>query len=628
MFDEEINPTPKSNTSSTKPGNVEYFPLQDGTAAIFKTSIVRRRHSLANLEVERLEEDHQDDEAVMDKMVVPLRDESRAVFLVRKLRRRHSFFDFEIEEFPSDLSHPNRTSSDSGTKSLNPSPSQRSQGLGRRLLRTCLRGLTMPVRAFAKVPAVRRRLQFAFSKLKDRVKIHFAPLLKAIKGQVSDISGQGPEPGPASMGSRSSRLMDGSLAQSTTTPEGIWSKDGILYTVLHSFNFGARCPSYAYTLRKEVVPAFGAQTLYGLVQAIVKMVLQVLHSLYPLIGHHFVYSASQLYIMAWAFDDWREIRRLRKTNPRRVTLEMQHISALEQWGSFNDTYAIVQEDFQRCFPGAVETVYGIMTSTTTERQAAGSAQDDTGIANTQLQIVSQGESSNHGQQNGKPGSSSQPLEKMSLSELSSLLENSYSLTNKRLITTVSAFVATVHAMHGIYATMAGREKRRRWVKDGEMSPEEARRRKAKNALQDTTGIGVAALSIRSAIKMWRSVDGDDSQSWLESRLRHNYARNNAEDIQKRWTMADSGVANLPPDLATASTWENGFERRWHRLEMSGALLGRFSRNSLLACQNSEDAPVYVVSDPYEAFLLSLPVPRKYKRHKRSSFFAGIAGRSL
>ena len=73
------------------------------------------------------------------------------------------------------------------------------------------------------------------------------------------------------------------------------------------------------------------------------------------------------------------------------------------------------------------------------------------------------------------------------------------MKGKQFITAGLATVATIHAAHNIYQSMEKREARHKAVQEGEMTPEEARKLKAKATLQDTASIGIAALGIKGAI---------------------------------------------------------------------------------------------------------------------------------
>ncbi|KAB2577510.1 hypothetical protein BFW01_g12174 [Lasiodiplodia theobromae] len=80
------------------------------------------------------------------------------------------------------------------------------------------------------------------------------------------------------------------------------------------------------------------------------------------------------------------------------------------------------------------------------------------------------------------------------------------MRGKELLTAGLATVATIHAAHGVYTSMVASEKRRKLVSEGEMSPEEARKRKSKNMLQDAAAVGIAALGIKSAFSEWKEMN--------------------------------------------------------------------------------------------------------------------------
>ncbi|QDS74286.1 hypothetical protein FKW77_003574 [Venturia effusa] len=77
---------------------------------------------------------------------------------------------------------------------------------------------------------------------------------------------------------------------------------------------------------------------------------------------------------------------------------------------------------------------------------------------------------------------------------------------KELLTAGLATVATIHAAHGVYSSMVASEKRHQLVMEGEMSHEEARKRKSKNMLQDAAAVGIAALGIKSAFSEWKEMN--------------------------------------------------------------------------------------------------------------------------
>ena len=79
------------------------------------------------------------------------------------------------------------------------------------------------------------------------------------------------------------------------------------------------------------------------------------------------------------------------------------------------------------------------------------------------------------------------------------------MKGKEYLTAGLAAVATIHAAHGVYSSMEARDKRHMEVMKGEISPEEARKKKNKARLQDAAAIGIAALGIKGAYSEWQEV---------------------------------------------------------------------------------------------------------------------------
>lgn len=79
------------------------------------------------------------------------------------------------------------------------------------------------------------------------------------------------------------------------------------------------------------------------------------------------------------------------------------------------------------------------------------------------------------------------------------------MKGKEYLTAGLAAVATIHAAHGVYSSMEARDKRHLEVLKGEISPEEARKKKNKARLQDAAAIGIAALGIKGAYSEWQEV---------------------------------------------------------------------------------------------------------------------------
>ena len=76
---------------------------------------------------------------------------------------------------------------------------------------------------------------------------------------------------------------------------------------------------------------------------------------------------------------------------------------------------------------------------------------------------------------------------------------------KQLITAGLASVATIHAGQSVYKSIEGRRQHAKEVARGEMSPQEAKKKKNKARLQDAAAIGIAALGIKGAYSEWKEM---------------------------------------------------------------------------------------------------------------------------
>jgi heme exporter protein D len=66
-----------------------------------------------------------------------------------------------------------------------------------------------------------------------------------------------------------------------------------------------------------------------------------------------------------------------------------------------------------------------------------------------------------------------------------------------------ATVATINAAHSIKKSVDQRKKRQQQLEDGEISPEEARKRKIKSNVWDAASVGLAALGIQEVVSEWK-----------------------------------------------------------------------------------------------------------------------------
>ncbi|KAJ5086470.1 hypothetical protein NUU61_007777 [Penicillium alfredii] len=114
---------------------------------------------------------------------------------------------------------------------------------------------------------------------------------------------------------------------------------------------------------------------------------------------------------------------------------------------------------------------------------------------------------------GGDGATSMDRGQASSSESDSDLGDSSDEKKKRkkmkrdmLLTTGLASVATIHAAHGVYGSVEKRKERMQQLKEGEITPEEARKKRLKANTHDAVSIGLAALGIKGAYKEWKEVN--------------------------------------------------------------------------------------------------------------------------
>jgi hypothetical protein len=121
------------------------------------------------------------------------------------------------------------------------------------------------------------------------------------------------------------------------------------------------------------------------------------------------------------------------------------------------------------------------------------------------------------------------------------------IARKKWITGGLAAVATVHAASKVYSSIEAHDKRVRQVALGEISPEEAAKKKKQARWQDAAAIAIAALGIKGAISEWSEVQEQqhEHQELLESReqrhkRRMEHKRRKAkEDAERRRQGYDS-----------------------------------------------------------------------------------------
>ena len=111
--------------------------------------------------------------------------------------------------------------------------------------------------------------------------------------------------------------------------------------------------------------------------------------------------------------------------------------------------------------------------------------------------------------------------------------------HKQLITAGLASVATIHAAQSVYKSIEGRAERRKEVAKGEMSPQEARKKKHKARLQDAAAIGIAALGIKGAYSEWKEMkeQRDEAHEFDMKRVERHARREQRLLDQKKYGVA-------------------------------------------------------------------------------------------
>lgn len=180
------------------------------------------------------------------------------------------------------------------------------------------------------------------------------------------------------------------------------------------------------------------------------------------------------------------------------------------------------------------------------------------------------------------------------------------MRGKQLMTTGLATVATIHAAHNVYQSMEKRNSRHKAVAEGDMTPDEARKLKAKATLQDVASVGIAAIGLKSAydeIKEANEMNNECKELRKKKEERHT----------KRLERLQSAGSQSPQQQSHRSHRKDGAQVVRHGAEHGRAHHGdpyyddRYEdRYDDRYYDRSDDyGPRYVDSNPYSA---SLPAP--------------------
>ena len=99
---------------------------------------------------------------------------------------------------------------------------------------------------------------------------------------------------------------------------------------------------------------------------------------------------------------------------------------------------------------------------------------------------------------------------------------------KGLITAGLAGVATIHAAHSVYQSVEKRNARHKALKEGDITPQQAKREKNKARLQDVASIGIAALGVKGAYSELKEIKEhrEEYKEVQEKAERHKIKREN------------------------------------------------------------------------------------------------------
>lgn len=121
------------------------------------------------------------------------------------------------------------------------------------------------------------------------------------------------------------------------------------------------------------------------------------------------------------------------------------------------------------------------------------------------------------------------------------------MLRKEMLTTGLATVATIHAAHTVMKGLEGRKKRQQQLKEGQITAEEARKRRTKADLMDAASVGLAAVGIAGAIDQWWEVQ-------KQRRERQKFVRDRHKKRMRRARSA-LAVALTETGTRTRTGWE-------------------------------------------------------------------------
>lgn len=167
-----------------------------------------------------------------------------------------------------------------------------------------------------------------------------------------------------------------------------------------------------------------------------------------------------------------------------------------------------------------------------------------------------------------------------------------------------ATVATIHAGHSVHQSMEKREARKRAVRDGTISKEEAKQHKARDRLQDAASLGLAALGIKGAYSEWKEVKEHRDEEKEEKEKHDRHARKRSARRQKYDMVGMNGeYASSAPTLGDPYYNGYGHDQYYNGSQepyMSGAN-GDYHQQQSSAMNTGNNATQYFDENPYGSF---------------------------
>ncbi|KAL7930867.1 hypothetical protein V8C35DRAFT_129378 [Trichoderma chlorosporum] len=123
------------------------------------------------------------------------------------------------------------------------------------------------------------------------------------------------------------------------------------------------------------------------------------------------------------------------------------------------------------------------------------------------------------------------------------------MRGKQMITTGLAAIATVHAAHGVYKSMEKRKARKEAVKEGLLSPQEAKKLRAKAIMQDAASVGIAAIGIKGALSEMKEAREmtHECREWRNEKVRRHEKRLERQKLGDRKRSSSWSNPSRPRD---------------------------------------------------------------------------------